>query len=220
VSERCVTHVSVSTEQDLTFYRCAIQLTILAEKETRRTPRNRLPHLKNLTFAKELDTGFSSQRACIEHDAVASQELKSSSTRKRSPQAEQYRPRPDSAQLGHRSPGPSRRFPVLADRRRPDILPSPPAISIPLQKFRQLVALFIRVYRAIIAIGVEYRLYRRQIGGEKVRLWPGTGPLPSKCQCQIYCAVIVMGLSSLAPRDKIPTDTNWHNRNGLLAPAS
>jgi hypothetical protein len=34
-----------------------------------------------------------------------------------------------------------------------------------------MVALFIRVYRAIVAIGVECRLYARQIAGRKVREW-------------------------------------------------
>jgi len=42
-------------------------------------------------------------------------------------------------------------------------------MSIFLQKCWQMVALFIRVYRAIVAIGVECRLYARQIAGRKVR---------------------------------------------------
>jgi hypothetical protein len=50
---------------------CAIRLTIQPEKGDKADATGRLERLKNLAFAKELDTGIPSQRAFIELDAAA-----------------------------------------------------------------------------------------------------------------------------------------------------
>jgi hypothetical protein len=70
--------------------------------------------------------------------------------------------------------------PVLADRCPPDISPSPPVTSIPLQNCGRW-SRFFRVYRAIIAIGIECCLHRRQIAGREVRSCAACCPMADGC---------------------------------------